>query len=171
MLKQNRTLTLGTTLLLVLTGLPAFAPAAESGPPLTMAVRLEADDGQVSYFKSVSGLKQEMEVVEVREGDIVPAAKLPGRVKYGDITLKRGYITGNTEFYDWFNAIAEGKVIKKSLKITLLGPRGEALGRFAATEAWPSAWEARTEPVLGARGTEVAIEEITLVHEGILRVP
>lgn len=45
--------------------------------------RLEIDGMPAGVFKNIEGLDSETEVVE---------AKLPGPVKYGDITLKKGYI-------------------------------------------------------------------------------
>lgn len=167
---QKRLLILGVALL-SLGGAAAPLRAADASATLTAAIKVETEDGQVSYFKSVSGLSQEIEVVEFREGgDGTVIRKIPGRVKWPAITFKRGYFSGNTDFYDWVRAIGEGTLVRKDLSITLLNARGDPVARYHLTDAWPSKWETGTETLAAGRGGEVAIETITIVHEGIRRV-
>jgi len=53
--------------------------------------RVEIDGVDTGAFATVTGLSVEQEVIEYREGSENLVRKLPGRLKYGDITLKRGY--------------------------------------------------------------------------------
>ena len=58
---------------------------------------VEIEGLESSAFLSVSGLSSETEVLLFRSGNDRSAAvrKLPGLQKYGDVTLKRGYIGNN----------------------------------------------------------------------------
>jgi len=71
--------------------------------------------GQVSgYFTEVSGLGSESEVIEQKvtnEKGIEIVKKIPGRLKWGDITLKRG-ITSNLDMWTWRKKVEEGKGVK-----------------------------------------------------------
>jgi phage tail-like protein len=49
----------------------------------------------------------------------------------------------------------------------LLNDAGEEKLRWNFREAWPSKW---TGPSFKAAGTEVAIEELEIAHEGLERV-
>jgi len=54
-------------------------------------------------FQEVSGLDIETDVVEYRHGNspVHSTIKMPGLMKYGDITLKKGVFTTDNSFYDW----------------------------------------------------------------------
>ena len=54
-------------------------------------------------FSEVTGLEISVEVIEYREGadkEYSPR-KLPGVTRYSNITLKRGIIQGDNEFFAW----------------------------------------------------------------------
>lgn len=126
---------------------------------------VEIDGMESSAFLSVSGLSSETEVLLFRSGNDRSAAvrKLPGLQKYGDVTLKRGYI-GNNELYQWRQQIVDGNVDRRSVSIRLLSENREEVSRFNLFEAWPCRWELST---LNAKGTDVAIEELVLAVERI----
>ena len=88
--------------------------------------------------------------------------KLPGLVKYPNVTLKRG-INGYLELYDWWKAARDGERPahrRHDHAARRAAPGGDAL------EAEPCvARQARAEP-LNAQGNEVAIETLELAHEG-----
>jgi len=54
-------------------------------------------------FTEVSGLSMEHEVIEYREGSSpdFSATKMPGLRKFGNITLKRGIIQNDNDFFNW----------------------------------------------------------------------
>lgn len=107
--------------------------------------------------------------VEYREGDEPPVfRKLSGLTKYGNITLKWG-ITDNIDLYNWRQQVvdkgAEGN--RKDMSIILIDEAGEDKARWNITRAWPSKYD----PVdFNAKGNEVAIETLEIVHEGFKRV-
>src|SRR5258705_12710606 len=53
------------------------------------------------FFKSVTGLKSETEVVDYKEGGINDSTRrLVGAVKWPNVVLKKGF-TGDVELADW----------------------------------------------------------------------
>ncbi|MEO0565196.1 MAG: phage tail protein, partial [Chloroflexota bacterium] len=71
-------------------------------------------DGFISgYFTELSGVGSETEVIDhkvmsdgVKESIIY---KVPGRLAWGDITMKRG-ITSNMDFWTWRQMVVDGDV-------------------------------------------------------------
>ena len=126
--------------------------------------RLEIDGITQAGFTECSGLGSEVEVIEYREGrEPTHVRKLPGRVRYPDITLKWG-VTDSRELYDWHRAVLQGQIQRKNLVIILLDDSGADKVRWNVSEAWPTKWEG---PDLCAKGNDVAIETLVITCEGI----
>lgn len=153
---------LGAVLLAALS-LPADVGAQSSAAPrYTFTVELEGI--AVGSFREVSGIGIETEAIEFREGGTTVIRKLPGRTKWPDIVLKRGF-TGNTELYDWATTVARtGAVVRRSGSIVMHTAAGTPVARWNFQNAWPAKWEG---PTLNSSGNEVAIETLILVHEGL----
>lgn len=118
-------------------------------------------------FSDVSGLTQEIEPIEYRDGLMPPSTvslKRPGLKKVSNISLKRGIVEHNNELFHWFNNNGEPNVERRDLIISLLNDEGEPVMVWMITQAWPIKCEG---PTLKASGSEIAIESIELVHEGI----
>jgi phage tail-like protein len=128
---------------------------------------LDIQNVTVGYFTEVNGLSVSVEAISYREGGAAPAVrKLPGRVEYGDVTLKWG-MSDSTELWTWLMNVAAGNVERKEISIILLKPDGQQENtRWNLHQTWPRAWRGAR---LDALGHEVAYEHITLVHEGIER--
>jgi len=119
------------------------------------------------YFTEVSGLSISVESIAYREGGAAPAVrKLPGRVEYGDVTLKWG-MSESTELWEWLMTTVQGNVERKELSIILLAPDGQQENtRWNLHSAWSTAW--RGAQLRGdAQGVE--IETLSIAHEGIER--
>lgn len=117
-------------------------------------------------FAEVSGLDIQVQVIEYREG-ISPeysAIKMPGIPKYGNITLKRGIVAGDNEFFDWIKTIRLNKAERRDLVISLLNENHEPAMVWKARNAFPVKLEG---PLLQATGNEVAIETLEVAHEGL----
>ena len=65
--------------------------------------KVEIEGVTQGAFKNVEGLDSETEVVEFQDGEDIVLRKRPGRTKYSNLTLKRGYI--NTEFQELVSEI------------------------------------------------------------------
>ncbi|HLL64129.1 MAG TPA: phage tail protein [Micromonosporaceae bacterium] len=132
------------------------------------AYQIEIDRITLAQFKEVTGLTAEIQVIEHRENKakgIPVIKKLPGARKWGDITLKRGK-TDNPAFWHWIKEVQDGKIdsARRNASVVLYDyERGEK-ARFNIINAWPSKVSVGS---LQAGGSEIIIEECTLVHEGL----
>jgi len=125
---------------------------------------VEIDGINQAGFSECSGFGSEVEVIEYREGgEQVAVRKLPGRVKFPNITLKRG-VTNSRELYDWHRAVLQGQVQRKSGAIILLDDAGTPQVRWVFREAWPIKYEG---PDLCAKGSDVAIETLVITCESL----
>ena len=90
--------------------------------------------------------------------------KMPGIPKYSNITLKRGIVAGDNEFFDWVNTVRLNKVERRDLVISLLNENHEPAMVWKAKNAFPVKLEG---PRLKATGNDVAIETLEVAHEGL----
>ena len=127
--------------------------------------KVEIEGVTTGAFRNVEGLDSETEIVEYQDGDDLILRKRPGRTKYSNVTLKRGYIN-NTELWEWRKAVIEGKVQRKSGSIILCADDGAEIMRYNFFEAWPTKWKGFT---LDSKGTDVNVEEMELAVEKIER--
>jgi phage tail-like protein len=126
-----------------------FKVTIDSLPPMT--------------FSEVSGLTQERQAIEYRDGSMKPTdlpLRRPGLAKASNVTMKRG-ITKSNEFYVWFN---NADIQRKNVNIQLLNDVGDPVMVWDLINAWPIKLEG---PSLKATGNDIAIESMELVHEGI----
>ena len=124
-------------------------------------------------FTEVTGLDFETQVIEYREGNN-PAyhkTKQPGLTKYSDIVLKRGTFLGDFEYFQLWKKtfmFQEGKAkFRRDVNIKLLDEEHKPIITWSLSKAWPSKIQSTD---LKADGNEVAIETMTLVHEGLVIV-
>jgi phage tail-like protein len=127
--------------------------------------RVEIDGVASAAFRSVSGLAAEAEVIEYREGAdrLSSSRKLPGRVKYPNVTLRRG-LTTSPDLWNWWKTVRDGTLQRRTVVITLLDDSHQEILRWSLREAWIVKYEV---PELDAEANEVAIETIELAHEGL----
>jgi phage tail-like protein len=119
------------------------------------------------YFTEVSGMGVRVEAIDYREGGAAPAVrKLPGRVSYGDITLRWG-LSQSAEMWEWLMTGVNGNVMPREVSIILLHPNGkDEQVRWSLTGAWVTEWQGAR---LDASAQGVAIESMVLTHEGLVR--
>jgi len=121
-------------------------------------------------FTEVTGLDFETEVIEYREGNLPSynKTKQPGLTKYNDVTLKRGIILDDLEYFNQWVKTAMFQEIKeqyrRTVTIKLLNEEHKAIIVWTLSKAWPSKIQSTD---LKADGNEVAIETLTFVHEGL----
>jgi len=145
--------------------------AASGSPARNDDLRLSAlqvavtfDGMPTAFFRSVSGLSLEIEVVEFREGGENGAVhKIPGRVKYPNIVLKQGF-TGASDLQKWAFRIAAGQFEHKNATIVISDQKSQVLARYTLSNAWPTKWNG---PDFDATSNDVAIETIEIAHEGL----
>lgn len=140
-------------------------PAGRRDPFKSYSFLVEIDGIASAAFKSVSGLGAEAEVIEYREGSdpVSSSRKLPGRVKYPNVTLKRG-ITASRDLWQWWKTVADGNVQRRNVAIVLLDDARTPVLRWLLRNAWVAKIEASE---LEASKNEVAVESVELAHEGL----
>jgi len=131
-----------------------------------------------ALFTECSGLSVSREIEEVVEGGVNNYAhKLPGRVRFSNITLKRG-VSLSRGLWDWFR---EGRydfhVKRINLSIIQGAPGynvaakvglGSELGKvkhWDIENAFPVRWEMSSLSTASTR--EVAIESLEIAHHGL----
>lgn len=128
--------------------------------------RVEVEGIEQAGFSEVSGFDASIDVVEYREGtDVITPRKLPGLVKYGNISLKWG-VTDSMDLYEWLQECVEGTVSRKTVTIIAINEEGDDVATWQVIEAWPAKY---TAPDFNATASEVAIELLELAHEGMTR--
>jgi len=134
--------------------------------------RFKVDVGGVvtGYFTECSGLGSETEIIEskvVNEKGVEVVMKVPGRLKWGDITLKRG-ITSDMQIWDWRKKVEEGDVegARRNGSIVMYDQSLGERARWNFMNAWPSKVSG---PTPKADSNEIGIEELVIVHEYITR--
>ncbi|CAA0120012.1 Uncharacterised protein [BD1-7 clade bacterium] len=117
-------------------------------------------------FTEVSGLTIENQAIEYRDG-LSPeysVRKIPGMPKYSNITLKRGVVPADNEFFAWLNTNNLNKTERRDLVISLLNEEHAPTMTWKVKNAFPVKVEG---PGLKSTGNEIAIETIELAHEGL----
>jgi phage tail-like protein len=117
-------------------------------------------------FTEVTGLDMQVEVIEYREGSSLEyhKVKMPGLQKFSNLTLKRGTIPGDSDFYKWINTINLNTAERRDIIISLLNEMHAPVMTWKAKNAFPVKVQASD---LKSDGNEVAIETLELAHEGL----
>ena len=89
---------------------------------------------------------------------------MPGQQKFANLSLKRGTFANNYEFYQWWDSVKLNKIERRTVTITLLNELRIPVVTWVAENAWPTKVQSTG---LKADGSEVAIETMELVHEGL----
>ena len=73
-------------------------------------------------FQEVSGLEVETEMIEYRHGNSPNHSKIkmPGLLKYADVTLKKGVFADDNQFYEWMSQISLNTYERLTVVIRLL---------------------------------------------------
>jgi phage tail-like protein len=124
-------------------------------------------------FSDCDGLEMTMEPKTVKEGgNNLEQIHLPGRVSYGQLTLKRG-MTANLDLWKWFTVAAGGGFKanqqatenKRGLlavgQVTMFDNGGRPKLRFMLTGCLPVKIKGAT---LSAKDGQVAIEEMQIAY-------
>lgn len=122
--------------------------------------------GERIGFTEVTGLDIQVEPIEYREGSSPEYSKIkmPGMLKYSNITLKRGSIVADSDFYKWINTTSLNTVERRDIIISLLNEAHTPVFSWKAKNAFAVKVQASD---LKSDGNEVAIETLELAHEGL----
>ena len=150
--------------------MPTFRDNPYGAFNFIVALRGRTGDGAegsiIGGFSDVSGLGMDLNYSEYRNGNekFNTVRKIPNTVKNDDVTLKRGAV-GSDDLFLWLKGVRDGTADPRTVTITLLDEARNAVATWSLRNAQPKKW---TGPTLAAKGGgEVAMEELSLVHEGI----
>jgi phage tail-like protein len=136
---------------------PAGAPAGES-----------LGDGG---FQECTGLEVEMDVQEYLEGGRNDGViRRVGRGKYSNLVLKRGMFYGNgqvnRDLWVWLQSVISGErpVRRYNGVIEVMSVGDEVVAVWTFDRGLPAKIRG---PELNAKTGEIAIEELTIAHEGL----
>jgi phage tail-like protein len=122
-------------------------------------------------FQEVSGLSMEVHVAEYRAGSASTNApiKVTGLSKFGDVTFKRGVVGDISSFYQRINNVSGGggnsPTGGETVVINLMD---DTNGTVVQTWTLSNARAIKlTGPSFNGKGTDVAIEELVMLTEGI----
>ena len=123
----------------------------------------------VGTFKECSGMGSETELIEMKESDKgrLRYMKIPGALKWENITLKRG-ITDSMDIWKWRKQVEQGDVngARKNGSIIMYDQTNNEIARWNFESGWP---RKVSGPTFNAENNEIGIEELEIVHEGIIR--
>ncbi|HEU4716387.1 MAG TPA: phage tail protein [Bacteroidia bacterium] len=116
-------------------------------PPLGFHFRVEfldtsgAQKFSETSFQEVSGLTVEIGTEELSEGGVNDHShRLPGKVKYGNLVLKRGMFT-DSKLVDWIvKAVENYSFDPLNITVSLLNADHQPLMSWHFFRAWPVKW-------------------------------
>lgn len=142
--------------------------ATRKDPYVNFNFLVEIDGITRAAFHEAGGLDSSIDTIEHREGgENITTRKLPGQVKFSNISLKWG-MSDDTDLYAWHKQWADGDpaASRRNGSIVLLDRQGQEKARWNFFNAWPAKW---TGPSFNAEANDVAIETLELAHEGLAR--
>ena len=151
--------------------MPGAVDTSREDPLVGAHFKVDVGGMITGYFTECSGLGSETEVTEhkvVNEKGVEVVLKMAGRLKWGDITLKRG-ITSDMEIWNWRKQVEDGDVKGARINgsIVMYDQSLTEKARWDFKNAWPSKVSG---PAPKADDNGIGIEELVIVHEYIERV-
>lgn len=144
-------------------------------PYANFRFKVKVDGRHVAGVSQVSGVSQAVEPVKVRGGAAGPI--VPGQTDFSPITFARG-MTEDKAFIEWANKLwdygghsqkdAPAADFCKDLTLEVYNEAGQMVLSYLVYKAWPSEFKTLSE--LDSVGDAVALETMTIQHEGWARV-
>jgi phage tail-like protein len=117
----------------------------------------------IGRFRECTGLAVEIECKDYNEGGVNDHVhKLPTRMKYPNLVLKRG-VTYEDALIKWLWK-TQHETQRVNVTVSLMGQNGQAVREWVFNEAFPIKW---TGPNLNAGSNQVATETLEIVHAGL----
>jgi phage tail-like protein len=145
--------------------------AGREDPLVGFHFAIEIQGAVTGYFTECAGIGSEHEIIEhkvVTEAGQEVVMKIPGRLKWEDITLKRG-ITSNMDIWGWRKDVEDGNVesARRDGSIIMYDQHLAPVARWDFEKAWPVKVSG---PQPKSDSNEIGIEELKITHEYIKRV-
>ena len=146
-----------------------MAKISEYLPPVAFyyALTIDGESKVDSGFQEVSGLTLDMKTETIQDGgENRFVHKVPGRVTYEDLVLKRGLITSTSSLAQWIHSHLSGnlasRVEPKNVSLQLLDANQQTLLQaWHFVNAFPTSWSLSS---MEAQGDALAVESLTLTY-------
>ncbi|WP_139487982.1 phage tail protein [Brevibacillus dissolubilis] len=130
----------------------------------TYCFTIEFDGIDLGGFSEVSGLEAETKTEEYREGGVNGYVHyFPDVTSYPPVILRRG-ISKERILWSWYSDTQRSNPSPMDVSIILYDRTGEWVACWELYDAFPTKW---VGPELNASRSEVAIEQLQLVHAGL----
>lgn len=151
--------------------MPNAVDTSREDPLIGFHFALDVQGTIKGYFTECNGIGSESDIAEqkvVNEKGVQVVLKVPGRLKWGDITLKRG-LTSSMDLWKWRKQIEDGDVkgARKNGSIIMFDQSLKPVAQWDFKNAWPSKISG---PTPKSDGNDITLEEMTIVHEYICRI-
>jgi phage tail-like protein len=134
----------------------------------TSLISSAISDVALGGFTECTGLEMSLEIKDYEEGgNNAGVLKFPTRVKWSNITLKKGVGSG-TALWDWHYGFVEGSGRRRDGVIMLMDDLSVPNHIWYFKRGLPIKY---TGPSMNASQNNVAIEAIEIAHEGIYQLP
>jgi len=132
------------------------------------AFQVKWDDAEF-VFSEVTGLTAETQVIEYRGGSSITnsTVKMPGLLKYSNVTLKKGMFKDDKAMWEKFKALNMNTIKRATILISLLDEGKEVVMSWTLLNAFPVKL---TITDMKSDANEIALESIELAHEGLTLV-
>jgi phage tail-like protein len=136
---------------------------ARPDPVGELRFKVQLPGVDLGRFRECTGLAAEIEVKDYNEGGVNDRVhKLPTRMKYPNLVLKRG-VTYEDALLKWLWKTQQ-EAQRIDVTVSLMGPNGQPVREWVFMEAFPIKW---TGPNLNAGSNQVATETLEIVHAGL----
>jgi phage tail-like protein len=146
-----------------------MATGQHKDPLVSFSFYVDVQGTVVGTFRECSGMGSETELIETKESDKgkIKYMKVPGALKWENIVLKRG-LTDSMEMWKWRKQVEQGDIAnaRKNGSIVMYDQTNTEIARWNFTNGWP---RKVSGPTFNAQANEIGIEEMEIVHEGIVR--
>ena len=134
-------------------------------PKFYFSVDLTSDLKDIA-FQEVSGMDKQVQELEYRHGNskLFSTIKMPGIVKHGNVTFKRGVFAKDNSLWDWMATIKMNTIKREDIIIRLLDEEGAVTMQWTLKNAWPTKISSTD---LKAEGNEVAIDTLEVAYEDL----
>ena len=119
---------------------------------------------EIGDFQTVENIQKSVEVYSYQEGGRNHSPLLlPGPAKYGELTLKWGFMD-RTTLWEWIEAVQIGGDFKRDIMIVHLTRRLMPHRIYTLTGAWPIEWSGAN---LDVNDNKIPVESIKLVYDSL----
>lgn len=133
------------------------------------AVSIGGGSGIDAGFQEVSGLEVEQEFEEIKEGGMNDwIHRVPARIKYNNLTLKRGMAPSGSGLVSWCQQLFNRAnhlgtpQRKENIDVELMNEKGECVRMWSFVDAYPVKWSLDN---LNSMESKLAIESIEFAYQ------